>query len=79
MRKQDGRNITEVMKDEMIMKGKILSSLSAKPKTIPEIAEALEVPSEEIMFWVAALWRYGALEEVGKPDSDGYYSYQPTQ
>jgi hypothetical protein len=79
MRKRTGRNIAEVMRDEMVMKERVLSSLTADPKTIPAIAEELQIPSDEITYWVMALWRYGALEEVGKPDDEGYYSYRPAQ
>ena len=79
MKNQINRDIDEVMRDEMVMKNRILSLLSEESKTIPEIAVALEHPSSDVMFWVMAMWRYGYLEEVGKPDGDGYYKYQPVK
>ena len=79
MKNHINRDIAEVMRDEMVMKNGILSLLSEEPKTIPEIAAALEHPSTDVMFWVMAMWRYGNLEEVGKPNDDGYYKYRPTK
>lgn len=73
------RNTAEVMRDEMIMKDRILSQLNEGPKTIPEIAEALEYPGSDIMFWVMTMWRYGSIEEVGKPNDEGYYKYRPVK
>jgi len=69
------RDPSEVMRDEMVMKGKIASLLREGPRTIPEIAEALRCPSREVTLWVMALRRYGALEELPKAKADDYYRY----
>lgn len=79
MKNRIDRDIAEVMRDEMAMKGNILSILKDDPKTIPEIASILKHPSAETIFWVMAMWRYGALEEVGKPNDEGYYKYRPVK
>lgn len=76
MKNQIDRNIAEVMRDEMVMRDRIISQLSEHSKTIPEIAEALGYSSYGIMIWVMAMWRYGYLEEVGKPNAEGYYKYR---
>ena len=73
------RNTAEIMRDEMVMKDRILSILAKEPKTIPEIAAALKYSSNEVMYWVMAMWRYGSLEEVGKPNDEGYYKYRPVE
>ncbi len=79
MNNRIGRNTAEVMKDEMVMKDRILSLLAEEPKTIPEVAEAIEYPGNEVMFWIMTMWRYGFLEEVGKPNDEGYYKYRPVK
>jgi len=76
MDNQIHRDMAEVMRDEMVMKDKILSILKDDPKTIPEIASMLKHPSAETIYWVMAMWRYGSLEEVGKPNDEGYYKYR---
>lgn len=70
------RDPPEVMRDEMLVKERIVSLLGEGPKTIPEIAVALDAPEREVTLWVMALRRYGAVEELPKPKSEDYYRYQ---
>jgi DNA-binding IclR family transcriptional regulator len=79
MRNQTDRNIAEIMRDEMIMRDRIISQLNESPRTIPEIAEALNYPGYDVMIWVMAMWRYGYLEETGKPNAEGYFKYRLTK
>ncbi|RKX36169.1 MAG: MarR family transcriptional regulator [Verrucomicrobia bacterium] len=70
------RDMREIMRDEMIMKDRILALLQEETKTVPEIAEALGAPEYETVFWMMAMRRYGMLEETGRPDVDGYFKYE---
>ena len=79
MKNQIDRNVAEIMTDEMGMRDRIISQLSEDPKTIPEIAKALDFSSYDVMLWVMTMWRYGALEEVGKANADGYFKYRPVE
>lgn len=78
MKNQISRDISEVMRDEMYMKKKILAFLHEGPGTIPEIAAALGHSGSDVVYWVMAMWRYGYLEAEGKADSEGYYKYRLT-
>ncbi len=79
MKNQISRDIVEIMRDEMVMKDRILAQIDPEPKTIPEIAAALDHSAVDVMFWVMTMWRYGAIEEVGKPNNEGYYKYRPAK
>ncbi len=79
MKNQINRDLGEIMRDEMVMKERILSRLGAEPATIPEIAEVLEHPAVDVMFWIMTMWRYGIIEEVGKPNDEGFYKYRPVK
>jgi len=70
------QDTAEAMRDEMVMKDKILLLLNESPGTVPQIAESLECSTHNVMLWIMAMWRYGSLEEVGKPDDEGYYHYR---
>lgn len=72
---QTGRDNSEIMRDEMIMRDKIRDLLADGAKTIPELAAALDAPSHEVLLWVMGMRRYGALEEVGRPNDNGYFQY----
>ena len=70
------RDMREIMRDEMIMKDRILAILKEGNKTVPEIAEALGAPEYETVYWMMAMRRYGMVEEIGRPDVDGYFKYE---
>jgi len=70
------RDMREIMRDEMIMKDRILALLQEETKTVPEIAEALGAPENETVYWMMAMRRYGMIEETGRPDVDGYFKYE---
>jgi len=77
MKNRIERDTAEVMRDEMVMKDKILSLLTEDARTVPEVAAALECSTDNVLLWIMAMWRYGSLEEVGKPNDEGYYKYKP--
>jgi predicted transcriptional regulator len=68
------RDAREVIREEMVMRDRLLALLEEGPKTVPEIAAAMGVPSYEVMPWMMAARRYGYLGET-IPTEDGYYRY----
>lgn len=70
------RDTAEVMRDEMAIRDRILDLLSEEPLTIPEIAQALGYKTHEVVSWVMAMWNYKLVEETGKANSEGYYTYR---
>ncbi len=70
------RPLEEVLRDEMVMRDRIAETLRDGPKTIPEIAEALVAPAEEVTLWVMAMRRYGTLEDLPKAKADDYFRYK---
>jgi hypothetical protein len=70
------RDMREVMRDEMIMRDRIFAILQDGTMSIPEISKALGAPAHETVYWVMAMRRYGMIEEVGRPDIDGYFKYE---
>ena len=75
MRSEGKRGLAEVLRDEMVMKDRIVDLLREEPKTIPELAEALGYPSHEVLLWVMALWRYGTVAEVKSGRNEEYFKY----
>ncbi len=73
------RDLLEIAQDEFLMRDRIAGLLEAGPKTIPEIAAALERPAREVVVWLFGMRRYGRVEEVGRADIDGYFKYRLTR
>ena len=70
------RDMLEIAQDEFIMRSRILDILKEEPKTILELSEILDYPPREVTIWLFGLRRYGEVEEVGRPDVDGYFKYE---
>ena len=70
------RSVREIVRDEQVMRRRILAALEAGPLTVPEIAAAIDRPSHEAMFWVMGLRKYGWLAEIKEVNDDGYFQYQ---
>lgn len=69
------RDPREVIREEPLMHRPILQALAAGPLTIPEIAERIGHPHEEVVFWVMGMRRYGHVIEVEDPTDEGYFRY----
>lgn len=72
------RDSREVIREEPVMRPRILEALAHGPLTVPEIAQAISAPAHETVFWVMGMRRYGWLAEIKGSDSDGYFRYEPT-
>ena len=70
------RDVREIIRDEQIMRARILKVLESGPQTIPQIAEALGKPTHEVVFWVMGLRKYGWIAEIKEVDDEGYFPYQ---
>jgi hypothetical protein len=73
------REIREIVREEPLMRSRILEVLADGPHTVPEIAEAIGRPAHEAMYWVMGLRRYGWVREVKEAAVDGYFRYLAVQ
>ena len=72
----ENRSVREIIRDEQVMRRRILAALADGPLTVPEIAVAVGRPSHEVMFWVMGLRKYGWLGEIKEVTDEGYFRYQ---
>ncbi len=72
------RDVREVIREEPVMRARILAALDDGPLTVPQIAAAIDAPTHEVVYWVMGMRRFGWLAEVKGSESDGYFSYEPT-
>jgi hypothetical protein len=73
------RDVREVIRDEHLMRRRVFEALEAGPLTIPEIAEAVERPPHEVVFWVMGMRKYGHVAEIKEANDDGFYLYQAVE
>jgi hypothetical protein len=70
------RDLREIVREEPVMRARILDALRAGPQTVPEIAVAIGCPTHEVVFWVMGMRRYGHLREVKGATDEGYFRYE---
>jgi predicted Rossmann fold nucleotide-binding protein DprA/Smf involved in DNA uptake len=69
------RDPREIIREEPLMHKPILEAVADGPLTVPEIAEKIGFPGDEVLFWVMGMRRFGRLVEVDEADDEGYFRY----
>jgi predicted Rossmann fold nucleotide-binding protein DprA/Smf involved in DNA uptake len=70
------RELREVIREEPVMRARILELLESEPRTVPEIAAAMDCPTHEVLFWIMGMRRYGRVREVKGVTDGGYFRYE---
>lgn len=70
------KEVTEQLKYFTRTKKAILAALKEEEKTIPQLAEELKIPQDELMFQLMSLLKYGFVESGEIDDMDEYFSYK---
>ena len=73
-RKQSVEALSRKVKEQKRIIAGIREQLGEGPKTVPEMASALGLPSSEVLWFVAALKKYGEIAEGEK--EGGYFRYE---
>lgn len=73
-RKESIEALAGKMKEQKKTIQRIKEQLAESLKTVPEIASALGLPASEIMWYIAALKKYGEVAEGEK--TGGYFRYE---
>jgi len=69
------RDVREIVREEPLVRSRILGALADGPHTVPEIAAAIGAPENETMLWVMGMRKYGLLTDLPEPEGD-YYRFQ---
>ena len=69
------RDIREIIREEPLLRGRLLELLQDGPLTVPELATAAGHPQDEVMIWIMGLRKYGYVAEQPGVSDDGYYRY----
>lgn len=72
------RDPREVIREEPLMHAPILAAVADQPLTIAGIAERLSRPTQEVVYWVMGMRRYGLLVEGPEADDDGFFTFHAT-
>jgi hypothetical protein len=69
------RDTREVVREEPLVRDRLLVLLRGGAMTVPELAAEAGLPPEEVMTWVMGMRRYGHVSVEKEPTEEGYYRY----
>ena len=70
------KEVTEKLKYFIKIKKQLLNALKEGDKTVPQLAEELNLPKDEVMFQLMSLLKYGFVETGEIDDLDEYFNYK---
>ena len=70
------KEVTEQLKQFTKTKRAILNALKEEDKSVPQLAEELDMPKDEVLFQVMTLLKYGNVEVGEIDDMDEYFNYK---
>jgi len=70
------KEVTEQLKYFTRTKKSILNALKEGDKTVPQLAEELNIPKDEVMFQLMSFLKYGFVETGEIDDMDEYFYYK---
>lgn len=79
LRKQNREKVTRaqaMLKEQQAVRKTLRRVLQSEPKSVPEIAAAVEMPAHEVLWHVTAMKKYGQVVEAGTDDDFEYFLYQ---
>lgn len=68
--------VKEKIKSFTKIKRLILKALEEEPKSVPQIAKEIELPSDIVTYHLMTLQKYGNVEVDDIDDMDEYYLYK---
>lgn len=69
--------VTSQVKSQKKTIASLLDALRSGPKTVPEIAQLTGLPTQEVLWWMASLKKYGRIMEGEKRGA--YFTYRLVQ
>ena len=59
------RDVREIVRDEPLVRRRLLELLGDEPLTVPELAGRSGFPEDEVMVWMMGMRKYGFVAEQG--------------
>lgn len=63
------------LKEQQSIRRALTHAMESGPQTIPQLAEATGMPSQEALWHVISMKKYGLVEEVAINEDETYYLY----
>ena len=64
-----------MLKEQQTARKAISRAIQGAPKSVPQIAEATDIPPHDVLWYVASMKKYGLVKEEGLDEDYEYYLY----
>jgi len=78
LRKQNAKRVNDaqaMLKVQQAVRKQLNRALKAGPQTVPQLAEAVDLPAHEVLWHIAAMKKYAQVVEVGLNEEYEYCLY----
>jgi predicted transcriptional regulator len=69
----------ELLKAQQSARKALERALTGGPHSVPQLAQAVNMPAHEVLWHVAGMKKYGIVAEAGTDESGDYYLYRLTK
>ena len=78
-RRDSVQKAQELLKAQQSARKALERALTGSPHSVPQLAQAVNMPAHEVLWHVAAMKKYGIVAEAGTDESGDYYLYRLTK
>jgi hypothetical protein len=79
LRKQHGESVKqaqELLKEQQAARRTLSRAMQGGPRSTPQLAAATGLTAHEVLWHLAAMKKYGLVEEAGMDDAEEFYLYR---
>ena len=69
-------SVKQSLKEYNSIRKKILATMESEQKSIPQIANEIDMPLDQVTFYLMSLQKFGFVEVSELDDMDEYYFYK---
>jgi len=70
------QKVQELLKAQQSTRKALERALTGGPHSVPQLAKAVNMPAHEVLWYVAAMKKYGIVAEAGTDESGDYFLYR---
>jgi predicted transcriptional regulator len=75
-RRDSVQKAQELLKAQQSARKALERALTGGPHSVPQLAQAVDMPAHEVLWHVAGMKKYGIVAEAGTDESGDYYLYR---
>jgi predicted transcriptional regulator len=69
----------ELLRAQQQVRKTLQRAMRSAPRSVPQLAEQTGISAHEVLWHIAAMKKYGLIEETGMDEAGEYYLYGPSK